>query len=87
VQFVNDESKEIEMCTKLIALVVTLMTLGFASTANAGPTTPTSPGACNMLNTAAVGMDGMQNDPHFSDIMYPLVLTSLAAGCNPANPR
>jgi len=40
-----------------------------------------------MLKTAPIGMDGMQNDPHFSDIMYPLVLTSLAARCNPANPR
>jgi hypothetical protein len=36
-------------------LVVTLMTLGFASTANAGPATPTSPGACNMLNRPLSG--------------------------------
>lgn len=70
-----------------IALVLASATLVFASTGAAAPTPPGSPGACNMFNTAAIGMNGMQNDPHFADIMYPFVLASFAAGCTPANPR
>jgi hypothetical protein len=48
---------------------------------DANNTTPSSPGACNMFNAAR--MDGMFNDPHFADIMYPLVVASFTAGCAP----
>ena len=70
-----------------IALVLAFATLLFASTGAAAPTPPGSPGACNMFHTAAIGMDGMQNDPHFWDIMYPFVLASFATGCTPADPH
>jgi hypothetical protein len=77
-----------EMCKRLIttiSLVVALATFGAASTATAEPnnTTPTSPGACNMLHTNEQGLIGMMNDRHVYDIMIPLVLASLDAGCTP----
>jgi hypothetical protein len=77
-----------EMSKRLItttSLVVALATFGAASTATAGPNnaTPTSPGACNMLHTNEQGLIGMMNDRHVYDIMIPLVLASLDAGCTP----
>ena len=68
-----------------ISLVVALATFGAASTATAEPNnaTPTSPGACNMLHTNEHGLIGMMNDRHVYDIMIPLVLASLDAGCTP----
>jgi hypothetical protein len=63
-------------------LAFALATPGVASAVgDANNNTPSSPGACNMFN--AKSMDGMFNDPHFGDVMYPLVLASFAAGCTP----
>ena len=70
-----------------IVLVLAFATLELASTGAAAPTPPASPGACNMFNTAGIGMDGMLHDPHFADIMYPFALASFATGCTPANLR
>jgi hypothetical protein len=73
-------------------VVKKLFTIAFLAFALAAPgvalavgdannTTPSSPGACNMFN--ANRMDGMFNDPHFADIMYPLVVASFTAACTP----
>lgn len=66
-----------------ISVAVAFATLGFASTALAGPNnaTPASPGACNMLHASDHGLAGMMNDRHVYDIMIPLVEASLNAGC------
>jgi hypothetical protein len=64
-----------------ISLAVALATPAIASTANNA--TPASPGACNMLHTSDKGLEGMMNDRHVYDIMIPLVLASLDAGCTP----
>jgi hypothetical protein len=62
-------------------LAFALATPGVASAVgDANNTTPSSPGACQMFN--ANHMDGMFNDPHFADIMYPLVVASITAGCS-----
>jgi hypothetical protein len=67
-----------------ISLISALSIAGVASTAiAANNTTPTSPGACNMLHTNEQGLIGMMNDRHVYDIMIPLVLASLDAGCTP----
>ncbi|HEV8654409.1 MAG TPA: hypothetical protein VGR85_02730 [Candidatus Limnocylindria bacterium] len=67
-----------------ISLISALSMAGVASTAiAANNTTPTSPGACNMLHTNDQGLIGMMNDRHVYDIMIPLVLASLDAGCTP----
>lgn len=74
------------MGKKLITIAFLAFTLampGVASPAgDPNNNTPSSPGACNMFN-GANGMNGMFNDPHFSDIMYPLVVASFTAGCTP----
>jgi hypothetical protein len=63
-------------------LAFALATPGVASAVgDANNTTPSSPGACHMFN--ANRMDGMFNDPHFADIMYPLTVASFTAGCTP----
>jgi hypothetical protein len=73
-----------ERLVTTVLVIFALATPGVASAVGAAKnTTPTSPGACQMLNTKGIGMDGMMNDPHFGDIMYPLVLASLATGCTP----
>jgi hypothetical protein len=71
------------MWKKLIAITSLVFTLAVAavafSVAPAGAT-PTSPGACNMLNANAqglAGMDGLQGGKN----MVPLVVASLGAGC------
>jgi hypothetical protein len=66
-----------------MSLFVALATLGATSTASADPNnaTPASPGACNMLHANEAGLDGMMNDRHVDDIMIPLVVASLNAGC------
>ena len=74
------------MSKRLIAttsLILALSTSGVgASTAiAANNATPASPGACNMLHANEHGMTGMMNDRHVYDIMIPLVLASLEAGC------
>jgi hypothetical protein len=68
-----------EMTKKLITTIsLALAMSGVASTAvAANNTTPTSPGACNMLHTDEHGYIGMMNDRHVDDIMVPLVLASL----------
>jgi hypothetical protein len=87
------ERKENEMSKRLfttIWLAVVLAPVGVTSTAMAGPqladpnnATPTSPGACNMLHTSDIGLNGMMNDRHVFDIMIPLVEASFGAGCTP----
>ena len=47
-----------------------------ASTANS------SPGACNMLHTAAAGDAGMGQSNGFNN-MFTLVISSFGAGCTP----
>jgi hypothetical protein len=68
-----------------IALLMALSTSGIAASTAiaANNTTPASPGACNMLHTNEQGLIGMMNDRHVYDIMIPLVLASLDAGCTP----
>jgi hypothetical protein len=67
-----------------ISLVFALATAAAVPTAlAANNATPASPGACNMLHTSDKGLDGMMNDRHVYDIMIPLVLASLDAGCTP----
>lgn len=66
---------------KLIATIA-LATAVVASSAAPAATTPTSPGACHMLEAnslAFAGMDGSQGGKN----MVPLVVTSLGAGCTP----
>ena len=73
------------MSKKLITTAVVvfgLATPGVASAVgDANNQTPASPGACNMLNTSDKGLTGMMNDRHVYDIMIPLVLALLDAGC------
>jgi hypothetical protein len=65
-----------------IALVFALAAGGGASAAQAANNaTPTSPGACNMLNTSPTGLAGMMNDRQVFDIMIPLIGASLEGGC------
>lgn len=74
------------MCKRLIttiSLVVALATFGASTAIAANNTTPASPGVCNMLHTDEQGLIGMMNDRHVYDIMIPLVLASLDAGCTP----
>ena len=44
--------------------------------------TPTSPGACNMLNANSQGLAGMDGSQGGKN-MVPLVFASLGAGCTP----
>jgi hypothetical protein len=67
-----------------ISLITALSASGVASSAlAANNATPASPGACNMLHANEQGLTGMMNDRHVFDIMIPLVLASLDAGCTP----
>jgi hypothetical protein len=67
------------MFRKLIALSSLVLALTITSTAPAGAT-PTSPGACNMLNANARGLAGMDGSQGGKN-MVPLVFASLDAGC------
>jgi hypothetical protein len=77
-----------EMSKRLITTISLSMALsvsGVVSNATAANNaTPASPGACNMLHTSEQGLIGMMNDRHVNDIMIPLVLASLDAGCTPS---
>lgn len=65
-----------------IALVLAVATAGAASAGQAANNaTPTSPGACNMLNTSPTGLAGMMNDRQVFEIMIPLIGASLDGGC------
>ena len=80
------------MSKKLITTVLVVFALatpGVASAVgDANSTTPTSPGACNMVNASDNGLSGMMNDRHVYDIMIPLVEKSLLdAGCTPVKDR
>jgi hypothetical protein len=76
-----------EMSKKLITTILLVLAVAAAAvpTALAAPknATPASPGACNMLHTSDAGLEGMMNDRHVLDIMIPLVIASLDAGCTP----
>jgi hypothetical protein len=76
-----------EMSKKLITPILLVLAVAAAAvpTALAAPNnaTPASPGACNMLHTSDAGLEGMMNDRHVFDIMIPLVIASLDAGCTP----
>ena len=81
-----------EMSKKLIATVLAVFALatpGVASAVGAAHSaTPTSPGACNMVNASDNGLSGMMNDRHVYDVMIPLVEKSLLdAGCTPVSDR
>jgi hypothetical protein len=68
------------IATATLALTVALVTL--ASIAGPAGATPTSPGACHMLEANQNGIAGM-DESHGGKNMVPLVLASLAAGCSP----
>jgi hypothetical protein len=66
----------------LASLVVTLALVAVAVSAPAGAT-PTSPGACHMLEANASGLAGMDGSQGGKN-MVPLVMASLfGAGCTP----
>jgi hypothetical protein len=70
---------------KLIAttsLVFTLAAAGVAASATPAATTPTSPGACHMLDANSLGLAGMDGSQGGKN-MVPLVVASLADGCTP----
>jgi hypothetical protein len=73
------------MFKKLIATasLVAALALGtVVSSASADPTTPTSPGACHMLEANSQGLAGMDGSKGGKN-MVPLVVASLTAGCTP----
>jgi hypothetical protein len=65
---------------KLIALTSLVLTFTLAALAGSATATPTSPGACNMLNAAPNGLAGMDGSQGGKN-MVPLVFASLGAGC------
>jgi hypothetical protein len=70
---------------KLIAtmsLLVTFAMAGATSSAALAANTPTSPGACHMLDANSQGLAGMDGSQGGKN-MVPLVFASLAAGCTP----
>jgi hypothetical protein len=70
------------MFSKLIALTSLVLTLAAVAVAVPAAATPTSPGACNMLNASVQGIAGMDGSQGGKN-MVPLVLASLTAGCTP----
>jgi hypothetical protein len=71
------------MWRKLIATTSLVLMLALAAvTASAAAGTPTSPGACNMLNANSQGLAGMDGSQGGKN-MVPLVVASLGAGCSP----
>jgi hypothetical protein len=70
---------------KLIAttsLIFTFAVAAVASSAAPAATTPTSPGACHMLDANSQGLAGMDGSQGGKN-MVPLVVASLGAGCTP----
>jgi hypothetical protein len=67
------------MYKKLTATASLVVALAVAAPAVA---TPTSPGACNMLNANSPGLAGMDGSQGGKN-MVPLVVASLTAGCTP----
>jgi hypothetical protein len=70
------------MWKKLIALTSVVFTFALAAGAASPATTPTSPGACRMLEANAQGLAGMDGSQGGKN-MVPLVLASLADDCTP----
>jgi hypothetical protein len=68
------------MFRKLIVVTSLVLTLTTAAAAGIASATPTSPGACNMLNAATNGLAGMDGSQGGKN-MVPLVIASLGAGC------
>jgi hypothetical protein len=72
--------------TRLEAAVATtavaLAAVALVPSAVAATTTPTSPGACHMLDANAQGLAGMDGSQGGTN-MVPLVVASLGAGCTP----
>jgi hypothetical protein len=66
---------------KLIALTTLLFALG-AAAVGAAAATPTSPGACHMLEANSLGLAGMDGSQGGKN-MVPLVVASLGDGCTP----
>lgn len=73
------------MRKKLFATALAVSMLATPAVAFAGGdannAAPASPGACNMLHASDAGLNGMMNDRQVFDIMVPLVVASLNAGC------
>jgi hypothetical protein len=69
---------------KLIATTSLIFTFAVAAVASSAPaaTTPTSPGACHMLDANSQGLAGMDGSQGGKN-MVPLVVASLGAGCTP----
>ena len=65
----------------LTSLVVALAA-GAAAVGSPANATPTSPGACNMLNANAPGLAGMDGSQGGKN-MVPLVVASFGTGCTP----
>jgi hypothetical protein len=70
------------MSRKLMPAIVLILGLA-GTTALPVAAAPASPGACNMLNVSAKGMDGMgKASTQGLDNMMELVAASVAAGCS-----
>ena len=65
-----------------MALVVAFAAASVASSAALAANTPTSPGACHMLDANSQGLAGMDGSQGGKN-MVPLVVASLGAGCTP----
>jgi hypothetical protein len=66
----------------LTSLVVTLALAAIGASTAPAATTPTSPGACHMLDADSQGLAGMDGSRGGKN-MVPLVVASLTAGCTP----
>lgn len=62
--------------------VVTIALAAVAVSAAPAVATPTSPGACHMLEANSQGLAGMDGSQGGKN-MVPLVVASLGAGCTP----
>jgi hypothetical protein len=65
-----------------MSLVFALAMSAAAYSTAAAATTPTSPGACHMLDANALGLAGMDGSQGGKN-MVPLVIASLGDGCTP----
>jgi hypothetical protein len=66
----------------LMSLVFTFALVAVAASVVPAAATPTSPGACNMLEANSQGLAGMDGSQGGKN-MVPLVVASLTAGCTP----
>lgn len=69
------------MRKKLIAMTLSVGTFALAAVGSSAAT-PSSPGACNMLNANSHGISGMDGSQGGKN-MVPLVVASFGTGCTP----